>query len=210
MTARPASGPIITVRDAAAPDLPIIQAIYAHHVLNGLASFEEVPPDVAEIERRHREITARGLPYVVAAIDGRVSAYAYAGPYRARPAYRHTLEDSVYVDPDAVGRGLGRAALAAVIGRVTTAGYRQMIAIIGDSATLPPFACTRRSDFATRARFARSDSSSAAGSTACSCSCPWVPAIPRRQPADRQRCREKRAVQARPKFWEETPEGRKQ
>jgi phosphinothricin acetyltransferase len=133
MTARPASGPIITVRDAAAPDLPIIQAIYAHHVLNGLASFEEVPPDVAEIERRHREITARGLPYVVAAIDGRVSAYAYAGPYRARPAYRHTLEDSVYVDPDAVGRGLGRAALAAVIGRVTTAGYRQMIAIIGDS-----------------------------------------------------------------------------
>jgi phosphinothricin acetyltransferase len=133
MTARPASGPIITVRDAAAPDLPIIQSIYAHHVLNGLASFEEVPPDVAEIERRHRDITGRGLPYVVAALDGRVAAYAYAGPYRARPAYRYALEDSVYVARDAVGRGLGRAALAAVIGRVTALGYRQMIAIIGDS-----------------------------------------------------------------------------
>jgi phosphinothricin acetyltransferase len=133
MTARPASGHIISVRDAAAPDLPIIQSIYAHHVLNGLASFEEVPPDVAEIERRHREITGRGLPYVVAELDGRVSAYAYAAPYRARPAYRYALEDSVYVSSDAAGRGLGRAALAAVIGRVTSLGYRQMIAIIGDS-----------------------------------------------------------------------------
>jgi phosphinothricin acetyltransferase len=133
MTARPASGPVITVRDAAAPDLPIIQSIYAHHVLNGLASFEDVPPDLAEIERRHRDITGRGLPYVVAELDGRVGAYAYAGPYRMRPAYRYALEDSVYVDRDAVGRGLGRAALAAVIGRVTALGYRQMIAIIGDS-----------------------------------------------------------------------------
>ncbi len=133
MTARPASGQIISVRDAVAPDLPIIQSIYAHHVLNGLASFEEVPPDVAEIERRYREITGRGLPYVVAELDGRVSAYSYAGPYRARPAYRYALEDSVYVSSDAAGRGLGRAALAAVIGRVTSLGYRQMIAIIGDS-----------------------------------------------------------------------------
>jgi phosphinothricin acetyltransferase len=133
MTARPAAGPLVTVRDAAAPDLPFIQAIYAHHVLTGSASFEEVPPDLAEIERRYRDITGRGLPYVVAELDGRVGAYAYAGPYRARPAYRHTVEDSVYVDRDAVGRGLGRAALAAVIGRVTSLGYRQMIAIIGDS-----------------------------------------------------------------------------
>ena len=133
MTARPASGPIITVRDVATRDLPIIESIYAHHVLNGLASFEDVPPGLAEIERRHRDITSRGLPYVVAELDGQVAAYAYASPYRARPAYRHTLEDSVYVDRDAVGRGLGRAALAAVIGRVTALGYRQMIAIIGGS-----------------------------------------------------------------------------
>jgi phosphinothricin acetyltransferase len=140
MTARPESGPIITVRDAAATDLPIIQSIYAHHVLHGLASFEEVPPDMAEIERRYREITGRGLPYVVAELDGRVAAYAYAGPYRARPAYRYALEDSVYVDRDAAGRGLGRAALATVIGRVTSLGHRQMIAIIGDSGNVASIA----------------------------------------------------------------------
>ncbi len=95
MTGRPGPGPAITVRDATPADIPIIQGIYAHHVLHGLASFEEVPPDAAEMERRYRDILGRGLPYVVAAIDGRVAAYAYAGPYRARPAYRSTLEDSV-------------------------------------------------------------------------------------------------------------------
>jgi L-amino acid N-acyltransferase YncA len=147
MTARPVSGPPITVRDAAAPDLPIIQSIYAHHVLNGLASFEEVPPDVAEIERRYREITGRGLPYVVAEHDGRVAAYAYANPYRARPAYRYALEDSVYVDRDAVGRGLGRAVLAAVIGRAASLGYRQMIAIIGDSGNVASISLHRALGF---------------------------------------------------------------
>lgn len=133
MTVRPASGPLIAVRDAAATDLPIIQSIYAHHVLHGLASFEEVPPDLAEIERRFRDISERGLPYVVAELDGKVAAYAYAGPYRSRPAYRHSLEDSVYVAGDAGGRGLGRAVLATVIDRTAALGYRQLIAIIGDS-----------------------------------------------------------------------------
>jgi phosphinothricin acetyltransferase len=136
MTGRPGPGPAITVRDATPADIPIIQGIYAHHVQHGLASFEEVPPDAAEMERRYRDILGRGLPYVVAAIDGRVAAYAYASPYRARPAYRYTLEDSVYVADDAVGRGLGRAALAAVIDRATALGYRQMIAIIGDSGNV--------------------------------------------------------------------------
>jgi L-amino acid N-acyltransferase YncA len=133
MSGRPAAGRAIVVRDAMPADLPIIQSIYAHHVLHGLASFEEVPPDAAEIERRYREIVARGLPYVVAECDGRVAGYAYAGPYRTRPAYRYTVEDSVYIAPDAVGRGLGRAALSEVIRRAADRGYRQMIAIIGDS-----------------------------------------------------------------------------
>jgi phosphinothricin acetyltransferase len=137
MSGRPGAGPAIIVRDATPADLPIIQSIYAHHVLTGLASFEEVPPDAAEIERRYREIVARGLPYVVAETDGRVGGYAYAGPYRTRPAYRYTVEDSVYVAPDAAGRGLGRAALAEVIQRATERGCRQMIAIIGDSGNHP-------------------------------------------------------------------------
>ncbi len=136
MTGRPASGPTITVRDAAATDIPIIWSIYAHHVLHGLASFEETPPEAAEIERRYRDIVGRGLPYVVAELDGRVAAYAYAGPYRARPAYRYAVEDSVFATPDATGRGLGRAALAEIIGRTTAIGYRQMIAIIGDSGNV--------------------------------------------------------------------------
>ena len=102
-------------------------------MLHGLASFEEAPPDAAEIERRYRDIVARGLPYVVVESDGRVAGFAYAGPYRTRPAYRYTVEDSVYIAPDAVGRGLGRAALSAVIRRAADRGYRQMIAIIGDS-----------------------------------------------------------------------------
>jgi L-amino acid N-acyltransferase YncA len=134
MSGRPGAG---RIRDALPADLPIIQSIYAHHVLHGLASFEEVPPDAAEIEWRYREIIARGLPYVAAEWDGRVAGFAYAGPYRTRPAYRHTVEDSVYVAPDAVGKGLGHGALSAVIGRATERGFRQMVAIIGDSGNLP-------------------------------------------------------------------------
>ena len=115
-------------------DLPIIQSIYAHHVLHGLASFEEVPPDAAEIERRYRDIVARGLPYVVAECDGRVAGYAYAGPYRTRPAYRYTVEDfGLYRAGCRRPKGLGRAALGEVIRRATDRGFRQMIAIIGDS-----------------------------------------------------------------------------
>jgi len=134
MSSGPGAGLGTVVRDALPADLPAIQSIYAHHVLHGLASFEEVPPDAAEIERRYREILARRLPYVVVESEGRVSGYAYAGPYRTRPAYRYTVEDSVYIAPDAVGHGFGRAVLSEVIRRATDCGYRQMIAIIGDSA----------------------------------------------------------------------------
>jgi phosphinothricin acetyltransferase len=123
----------LIVRDSATADLPAIQRIYAHHVLHGFASFEEVPPDIAELGRRRDDIRARGLPHLVVERDGVVRAFAYAGPYRLRTAYRHTIEDSVYVAPDAIGQGLGRAALTEVIRRATALGMRQMVAVIGDS-----------------------------------------------------------------------------
>jgi phosphinothricin acetyltransferase len=130
-----AAGPV--VRGATETDIPAIQAIYAYHVLHGLASFEEEPPDQAEMMRRFVETRAKGLPYLVAddtAEGGGILGYAYAGSYRARRAYRFTLEDSVYVLPGAGGRGVGSALLVELIRQATTLGYRQMIAVIGDSA----------------------------------------------------------------------------
>src|SRR3546814_8657271 len=85
------------VRPSRDGDLVAIQAIYAHHVLHGLGSFEEIPPDVAEIARRRADVLGLGLPYLVAELDGRILGYAYAGMHRPRPAYRHTVENSVYV-----------------------------------------------------------------------------------------------------------------
>lgn len=110
-----------------------MQSIYAHHVLHGLASFEEAPPDADEIRRRHADVTARGLPYVVADLAGTVAGYGYCAPYRARSAYRYALEDSVYVRADVVGRGVGSAILARLIALSEALGYRQLIAVIGDS-----------------------------------------------------------------------------
>lgn len=147
MSGVPGAGRGVVVRDASPADLPIIQSIYAHHVLHGLASFEEVPPDAAEMERRYQEILARRLPYVVVESEGCVAGYAYAGPYRTRPAYRYTVEDSVYIAPDAVGRGLGRAALAEVIRQAADRGLRQMIAIIGDSDNRPSIALHEKLGF---------------------------------------------------------------
>ncbi len=122
------------IRASEERDLAVITAIYAYYVLHGLASFEVDPPDTAEMARRRAAAMARGLPYLVAELDGRVAGYAYATPYRARPAYLYTLEDSIYIDRDAVGRGAGRALLEALIAACTRAGYRQMVAVIGDSA----------------------------------------------------------------------------
>ena len=127
----------VAIRDAEDGDLPVVQAIYAHHVLTGLASFEETAPDLDEMRRRYAAIRAAGYPYRVAALGGDVKGYAYAAAYRARPAYRHTVENSIYVAPDAVGHGLGRLLLADLIERCTERGFRQMVAIIGDSANRP-------------------------------------------------------------------------
>jgi phosphinothricin acetyltransferase len=124
------------IRAARGEDLSSIQGIYAHHVLHGLASFELDPPDEAEITRRYRSVRALGLPYLVAEIGGAVAGYAYAAPYRTRPAYRFTVEDSIYIDEKQAGRGIGGALLAALIAGCEAQGCRQMIAVIGDSQNL--------------------------------------------------------------------------
>jgi phosphinothricin acetyltransferase len=135
------------LRAADDDDLAQVQAIYAHHVLHGVASFELEPPDLAEIAQRRRAMVERGLPCIVAAEGERVLGYAYAGPYRARPAYRLTLEDSVYIAPDQAGRGLGSALLGELIDRTTALGYRQMVAVIGDSGNAASIALHRRHGF---------------------------------------------------------------
>jgi L-amino acid N-acyltransferase YncA len=125
------------VRDAHDDDMAAVQAIYAHHVLTGTASFEEEPPPLAEIQRRRTDVLARGLPYLVAHVDGKVAGYSYATPYRARSAYRFSIENSVYVDPERHRSGIGRALLTELIARCERGEWRQMIAVIGDSAQAP-------------------------------------------------------------------------
>lgn len=127
----------LLIRDAAEADLAAVQAIYAHHVLNGLASFEEEAPSLEVMRRRFADIAGRDLPYLVACIEGAVTGFGYCAPYRARSAYRFVLEDSIYVDARAQRRGIGRVLLAALIERTTALGYRQLIAVIGDSAHVP-------------------------------------------------------------------------
>ena len=128
------------MRPASPDDIAAIHSIYAHHVLNGLASFEEQPPAAAELRRRYDEVTARGLPYVVAEFGGIVGGYGYCSLYRARSAYRYSLEDSVYVRADMQGRGVGAALLDELIRRCEQLDYRQLIAVIGDSANVASIA----------------------------------------------------------------------
>ncbi len=136
------------LRDATVDDIAPIHAIYAHHVLHGAASFEEVPPDAAEMANRFRALRQKRMPYIVAVQDHRLLGYAYAGPYRPRSAYRFTVEDSIYLAPDAAGRGIGRRLLAEIIERSTALGMRQMIAVIGDSDNVASIALHRALGFA--------------------------------------------------------------
>lgn len=124
----------MNLRSAGAADIAAVTAIYAHYVCHGLASFELDPPDEAEMARRHAGVSALGFPYLVAEIDGLVAGYAYAAPYRTRPAYRYTVEDSVYIHHKYAGRGIGSALLPALIAGCEAEGCRQMVAVIGDSA----------------------------------------------------------------------------
>ena len=119
------------IRPAEVSDAQALAAIYGHHVIHGFGTFEETPPSAEEMAARRAAIVARGLPYLVAEIDGAVAGFAYAGPFRTRPAYRFTVEDSVYVAAEHQGRGIGK--LLAVIAACEALGLRQMVAMIGDS-----------------------------------------------------------------------------
>jgi phosphinothricin acetyltransferase len=122
-----------TIRSARSGDIAAITRIYAHAVRHGTASFELDPPDESEMARRMAAICEGGFPYLAAEVDGQIAGYAYAGFFRTRPAYRFTLEDSIYIAPDCWGRGIGRALLDRLVAESAARGFRQMIAVIGDS-----------------------------------------------------------------------------
>src|SRR5215467_4399158 len=131
---RPPSVIDITVRPCEEQDVASVTRIYAHHVLHGLASFEVEPPSETEMRQRYRDVIGKGFPYLVAACAGEIVGYAYASPYRLRPAYRYTAENSVYLHPAWSGRGIGRQLLSALLAECETRGLRQIVAVIGDSA----------------------------------------------------------------------------
>jgi len=137
----------LTVRPLAAHDLPAVQAIYGHHVLHGLASFEEEPPSLEEMHARWKKVRESGLPYLAAELDGAVVGYSYAGPYRPRAAYRYTVENSVYVRDGLAGRGVGQALLVELIARCEAGPWRQMLAVIGNRANQASIALHRRCGF---------------------------------------------------------------
>ena len=123
-----------SLRTATTDDIPALQNIYAHHVLHGTGTFETEPPNVGVMQDRFSEITRSGYPYLVAETDEGVFGFGYLGPFRTRPAYRHTVEDSIYLHPDKRGQGVGSKLLVALINEAKQKGFTQMIALIGDSA----------------------------------------------------------------------------
>src|SRR5439155_16481256 len=126
--------PSLEIRRAAAADLPLISEIYEHAVRYGTATFELIPPDLNEMTRRFGLMVDGGFPYLIAALEGRVVGYAYAGAYRPRPAYRFTVENSIYLQPAIHRRGIGLQLLQRLIAESEARNYRQMIAVVGDSA----------------------------------------------------------------------------
>jgi|SRR5689334_4604527 phosphinothricin acetyltransferase len=137
----------LEIRPTTAADLPSITEIYEHAVRFGTATFELIPPDLPEMTRRFRALMDGGFPYLVAALDGRVAGYAYASPYRPRPAYRFTVENSVYLQPAVHRRGIGLQLLQRLIEECEPRGYRQMIAVIGDSANAGSIGVHRKCGF---------------------------------------------------------------
>lgn len=137
----------VSVREAAEADMQAVQAIYTHHVLHGLATFEEVPPTTEELLRRRASVRQAGLPYLVAESAGAIVGYSYATAYRSRAAYRYTIEDSVYVQDGLHAQGIGTALLTALIERCETGPWRQMLAVIGDSGNAGSIALHRRLGF---------------------------------------------------------------
>ena len=137
----------VTIRPVTPTDAAAITRIYGDAVLHGTASFELEAPDEAEMTRRMRVLLDGNFPYLVAEIAGEVVGYAYAGLYRTRPAYRFTLEDSIYVDQGVQGRGVGRALIERLLADSEARGFRQMIAVIGDSAQTASIALHRAAGF---------------------------------------------------------------
>jgi L-amino acid N-acyltransferase YncA len=137
----------LEIRPATAADLPAITEIYAHAVRVGTATFELVPPDAGEMRRRFEALKGGGFPYLVAVLENNVVGYAYAASYRPRPAYRFTVENSVYLRPDIHRRGIGRQLLQQLIADCESRGFRQMIAVIGDSANAASVGLHRRCGF---------------------------------------------------------------
>jgi L-amino acid N-acyltransferase YncA len=145
---KPSTSPVkVRVRPASEQDMPAIQEIYSHYVLLTTASFEDEPPTVAEMTARWQRVHARGLPYLVATKGKRVVGYAYAAPFRERAGYRYTIEDSVYVAEDFRGRNVGNALMTELIERCVALGFRQMIAVIGDSTNASSLALHSRHGF---------------------------------------------------------------
>ena len=137
----------LLIRPATPADLPGITAVYGWNVLHGTGTFELEAPGIDEMARRLAEVCGKGLPWLVAQRGAALLGYAYANTFRPRPAYRFCLEDSVYLAPDAVGHGIGRVLLAELLARCETAGARQMLAVIGDSANAASIALHRAFDF---------------------------------------------------------------
>jgi len=138
---------VSTIRPSRDADLAPITAIYGHHVLHGTGTFETVPPTEAEMAARRADVLAKRLPWLVVEDAGQVLGYAYCQWFKPRPAYRFSAEDSIYLHPDAAGRGLGRQLLAAVIDQAQQAGLRKLIAVIGDSGNAASVAVHRSLGF---------------------------------------------------------------
>ena len=135
------------IRPSRDEDLPAICAIYGHHVLHATGTFETVPPTEAEMAARRTDVLAKGLPYLVVEDAGQVLGFAYCQWFKPRPAYRFSAEDSIYLHPDARGRGLGQQLLAALVEQAQQAGLRKLIAVIGDSANAASIGVHRSQGF---------------------------------------------------------------
>ena len=135
------------IRPAAPGDFAAVAAIFSHYVTTSVITFEVTPPAAGDWRRLRDDLAARGLPFLVCECDGNVAGYAYAAPWRSKPAYRHTVESTIYLAPNRTGRGLGRRLLRALQRRCALAGVEQMIAVIADSGSPASVALHRACDF---------------------------------------------------------------
>ena len=138
---------MLIIRPSTDADLPAISAIYAHHVLTGTGTFEVDPPSLDDMQGRRADVLSKGLPWLVACIGEKVIGYAYCNWFKPRPAYRFSAEDSIYLSPEAAGKGIGRTLLAELMAQAQRAGVRKLIAVIGDSANAGSIAVHKAAGF---------------------------------------------------------------